>query len=109
MTIIKWKDFEVHHLIVIRGEMDEELKKKQTSKVICFWIFQYFLGKRCKNLMLTPIPSQTTTFAPPTQKKIGTLLEHVVGNLGALIATFQESIDILKNMDKNFVALIAKL
>jgi hypothetical protein len=32
MTRLKWKDFEVHHLIAIRGEMDEELKKnsKQT-------------------------------------------------------------------------------
>ena len=27
MTRIKWKDFEVHHLIVIRGEMDEEFTK----------------------------------------------------------------------------------
>jgi hypothetical protein len=32
MTRFKWKDFEVHHLIAIRGEMDKELKKnsKQT-------------------------------------------------------------------------------
>ena len=63
----------------------------------------------------TPIPSQTTTSAPPTQKKekniqekIETLLEHVVGNLKALLASFQESTAILKNMDKNFVALIAQ-
>ena len=27
MTKFKWKDFEVHHLIAIREEMDEEFKK----------------------------------------------------------------------------------
>ena len=27
MTRIKWKDFEVHHLIAIQGEMDEEFTK----------------------------------------------------------------------------------
>lgn len=27
MTTIKWRDFEVHHLIAIRGEMDEEFAK----------------------------------------------------------------------------------
>ena len=63
----------------------------------------------------TPTPSQTTTSAQPTQEKkkkiqekIENLLEHVVGNSGALLASFQESTAILKNMDKNFAALIAK-
>ena len=27
MTIIKWKDFEVYHLLAICGEMDEEFTK----------------------------------------------------------------------------------
>ena len=27
MTRIKWKDFEVHHLIAICGKMDEEFTK----------------------------------------------------------------------------------
>jgi hypothetical protein len=27
MAKIKWKDFEVHHLIAIHGEVDEEFKK----------------------------------------------------------------------------------
>ena len=27
MTIIKWKDFEVYHLIAIRREMDEDFTK----------------------------------------------------------------------------------
>ena len=63
----------------------------------------------------TPTMSQTTTSAPPTQEKkkktqekIETLLEQVVGNSGALLASFQESTAVLKNMDKNFAALIAK-
>jgi hypothetical protein len=63
----------------------------------------------------TSIPSQTTISAPPTQEKkkktqekIETLLEQVVGNSEALLASFQESTAILKNMDKNFAALIAK-
>ena len=63
----------------------------------------------------TPTLSQTTTSTPPTQEKkkktqgkIENLLEHVVGNSGALLALFQESTTILKNMDKNFAALIAK-
>ena len=44
----------------------------------------------------TPTPSQTTISAPPTQEKkketqekIETLLEQVVGNSGALLASFQ--------------------
>ena len=54
--------------------------------------------------------------APPTKKKknktkekIEILLEHVVRNSWAFFASFQESTAILKNMDKNFDALIAKL
>ncbi len=37
MSRIKWKDFEVHHLIAIRGDMDEEFTKttnKQGNLVI---------------------------------------------------------------------------
>ena len=37
MSIIEWKDFEVHHLIAIRGDMDEEFTKttnKQGNLVI---------------------------------------------------------------------------
>jgi hypothetical protein len=30
---IKQKDFKVHHPIAIRGEMNDELQKQQTSKV----------------------------------------------------------------------------
>ena len=63
-----------------------------------------------------PTPSQTTTSAPSTQENkkniqenIETFLEHVVGNSWALIASFQEYTVIFKNMDKNFVALVAKL
>jgi hypothetical protein len=43
MTRIKCKDFEVHHLIAIRGEMDEKSKKHKKNKEICFWIFNSFL------------------------------------------------------------------
>jgi hypothetical protein len=43
------------------------------------------------------------------KKKIELLLEHVVGNSGALISSFQESTNILKNMDRNFAALLEKL
>ena len=66
-------------------------------------------------------PSQTTTATTPnsttistqdkkkkTQEKIELLLEHVVGNLWALLSSFQESTNILKNMDRNFAALLEK-
>ena len=42
MTRIKWKDFEVHHLIAIRGEMDEEFKKTANKQGNVFWIFLCF-------------------------------------------------------------------
>jgi hypothetical protein len=41
MTRFKWKDFEVHHLIAIRGEMDEKFKKtanKQGNLFLDFFI-----------------------------------------------------------------------
>ena len=41
MTIIKWKDFEVHHLIPINEEMNGNFKK--TNNVIFFVIFRNFL------------------------------------------------------------------
>ena len=39
MTRIKWKDFEVHHLIAIRGEMDEEFTKTVNKQGSFFGIF----------------------------------------------------------------------
>ena len=39
LTKIKWKDFEVHHLIAIRGEMDEEFTKIANKQGNGFWIF----------------------------------------------------------------------
>ena len=67
-------------------------------------------------------PSQTTTATTPNsttistqdkkkkpQEKIKLFLEQVVGNSGALLSSFQESTNILKNMDRNFVALLEKL
>lgn len=64
----------------------------------------------------TPTSCQTTTAATPstqdrrkkTQEKIEILLEQVVGNSGALLTSFQESTTILKNMDRNFAALLDK-
>jgi hypothetical protein len=67
-------------------------------------------------------PSQTTTATTPnstttsiqdnkkkkTQEKIELLLEQVVGNSVALLSSFQESTNILKNMDRNFAALLEK-
>ena len=67
-------------------------------------------------------PSQTTTATTPNstqttstqdkkkknQEKIELLLEQVVGNSGALLSSFQESTNILKNMDRNFAALLEK-
>ena len=57
-------------------------------------------------------PNSTTTFIQDKKKKIQEkielLLEQVVGNSGALLSSFQESINILKNMDRNFVALLEK-
>ena len=46
MTRIKWKDFEVHHLIAIRGEMDEEFKKTTNKQGNVFWIFLEFFCRR---------------------------------------------------------------
>ena len=43
-----------------------------------------------------------------TQEKIELLLEQVVGNSGALLSSFQEFTTILKNMDRNFAALLEK-
>ena len=42
------------------------------------------------------------------QDKIEELLQHVVGNSTILISTFQQSTDLLKNMDRNFAALLEK-
>ena len=42
MTRIKWKDFEVHHLIAIRGEMDEEFTKTVNKQSNCFLEFLNF-------------------------------------------------------------------
>jgi hypothetical protein len=58
-------------------------------------------------------PNSTTTSTQDnnkkkTQEKIELLLEHVAGNSGALLSSFQESINILKNMDRNFAALLEK-
>ena len=43
ITIIKWKDFEVHHLIAIRGEMDKEFKRTANKQGNIFWNFLEFL------------------------------------------------------------------
>ena len=32
MKRVKWKDFEVHHLIAIRGEMEEEFAKSANKQ-----------------------------------------------------------------------------
>ena len=64
---------------------------------------------------LTTAANSAATSATPNQdkkkktgEKLESLLEQVVGNSGALLASFQESTAILKNMDKNFAALLAK-
>jgi hypothetical protein len=36
------------------------------------------------------------------------LLEQVISNSSTLISSFQQSTDLLKNMDKNFAALLKK-
>ena len=43
-----------------------------------------------------------------SQEKMKPLLEHVVGNSGAFLSPFQESTNLLKNMDKIFAALLEK-
>ena len=57
-------------------------------------------------------PNSTTTSTQDkkkrTQEKIRLLLEHVVGNSRAIFSLFQESTNILKNMDMNFAALLEK-
>ena len=45
MTRIKWKDFEMHHLIAIRGKMDEEFIKTVNKQGKFFWNFSIFLVK----------------------------------------------------------------
>jgi hypothetical protein len=54
-----------------------------------------------------PTPS-TQEKKKKIQEKIEILLEQVVGNSAALLTSFQESTNLLKNMDKNFAALIDK-
>ena len=39
MTKIKWKDFEMHHLLAICGEMDKESKKTANKQGILFLDF----------------------------------------------------------------------
>ena len=41
-----------------------------------------------------------------TQKNIEILLEQVLSNSGTLLSSFRKSTNILKNMDRNFVALL---
>jgi hypothetical protein len=41
---VKWKDFEVHQLIAIRGEMEEEFAKSANKQGIFFRSI-YFLNK----------------------------------------------------------------
>ena len=57
-------------------------------------------------------PNSTTTFTQykkkKTQEKIEFMLEQVVGNSGALLSSFQESTNILENMDKIFAAFLEK-
>ena len=62
-----------------------------------------------------PTQTTTTTSAPSIQDKkkknqnsLVNFLKYVLGNLGALLTSFQEFASILKNMDKNFTALLAK-
>jgi hypothetical protein len=43
-----------------------------------------------------------------SQDKIEGLLQQVVGNSTILISTFQQSTDLLKNMDRNFAALLER-
>jgi hypothetical protein len=44
-----------------------------------------------------------------TQEKIEGFLQHVVGNSTIFISTFHQSTELLKNMDRNFAALLEKL
>lgn len=48
MSRIKWKDFEVHHLIAIRGEMEEEFTKTANKQGNMFFKFfcNLIFGKR---------------------------------------------------------------
>ena len=54
MSRIKWKDFEVHHLIAIRGEMEEEFTKttnKQGNMFFNFFEFDFCKGNLVKGKM----------------------------------------------------------
>lgn len=58
----------------------------------------------------TITPSRTKNFfQKKTQETIKSLLDHVVGTFGALLASFQEFTNNLKNMDRNFDTLLDKL
>jgi hypothetical protein len=63
----------------------------------------------------SPLSSQITSSAPKSQEKRKTnqekmhgLLEQVISNSSTLISSFQQSTDLLKNMDKNFATLLEK-
>ena len=82
------------------------------------------MGKRCFSIytyLLSSNYSYTTNYytinswnirrgkkKKKAQEKIKSLLDHIVGNFGALLATFQESINNLKSMDRNFATLLDK-
>jgi hypothetical protein len=62
-----------------------------------------------------PLSSQITSSAPKSQEKRKTnqekmhgLLEQVIKNFSTLISSIQQSMDLLKNMDKNFATLLEK-
>ena len=42
---IKWRDFEVHHFIVIRGEMNEEFIKLQTNNASYVSVKKFKINK----------------------------------------------------------------
>jgi hypothetical protein len=83
---------------------------------------QVLLNQNFEDVIPSTPPSKTTTATTrnstttstqdnkkkKTQEKIKLLLEQVVGNSGALLSSFQESTNILKNMDRNFAALLEK-
>jgi hypothetical protein len=70
----------------------------------------------CATPPTTPEISQPSPSTAPstqekkkkTQEKIEGLLQQVVGNSTILISTFQQSTELLKNMDRNFAALLEK-
>ena len=85
-----------------------------TTLQVYVTIFQQMLQNYLLKIYIisSTLPSQTTTSTQNKKKKIKEkiefLIQQVVGNSGALLFSFQESTNIMKNINNNFAALLEK-